>query len=306
MSFQAQDAVTGKVTSDPRSMLIHVGLPKTGTTSLQVGLKSAGEVNYIHDPELNQPQSRHFANAVGIGQDLLNKSERDTWRDAFLTGLEGKGLPVVVSDETLSQVSRLDFDVLEDMLRRIAGETRILLVVRPFFSWVESLLNQFAKKGRPIIFEFDLDHDEHLNGYDINFETIYASYARLAERLGERCEILAMRYAPSVTREICAIAGVDPSCLDAVPPLNRSPKASEAMLAYLKAQNINADPFKASFEGMHFLGYEEIERLHAKHGAWMQRLAQRLGWPLDAIDDSAAFRQKTEAGSLLRIGRGLS
>jgi hypothetical protein len=281
-------------------IILHVGLPKTGTTSLQVGLKNAECIRYIHDPTPDLPQSRHFANAVGVGQDLLRKSNRTAWLNHFAESIQDVHIPLVVSDETLSQVSRIDWEALEGLLQRLEGEIHIVLVLRPFFSWLESLFNQFAKKGRVGILEFDPVADGQLNAYDINFEKIHSAYSALAERLGERCQLSVIRYSRDSNREICEKVSIPPSCLEAVMPLNPSPSPQDAMFSFLQLHNLKPENVELPPDGLRFLGYDEVDRLHDRHGPWMARLSEELGWPVEAIDDYEAFRATTHSTSLLQ------
>lgn len=287
------------------NLIIHVGLPKTGTTTLQVSLRGTDEVIYVHSDGYDQPQSRAFANAVGVGRDELGEQDKATWRETFIVSMQGAALPVVVSDETLSQVSRINWDIFEDVLKRIDGEIRFVLVLRPFFSWLESLVNQFAKKGRLGILSFDPDLDDRLNNYNIDFEQIHERYTTLAERLGNRCRVEVLRYSRQINQDICALARISPQCLDNVAPLNRSLNAIEALESFLELNDLPTDGIANLPADMRCLDCTDIDRLHARHGPWMRRLAQKLGWPLEAINDYHMFRATASSVSLLTVARSM-
>lgn len=283
--------------------LIHVGLPKTGTTSLQYALRQAPRVKYIHNPRQDLPQSRQFSNAVGVGRDALPEAERAGWRGTFVAALRDTELPVIISDETLSQVSRVDWPAFEEVLRQVDGEIHIVLVLRPFFAWLESLFNQFAKNGRAGILAFEADRDDRLNGYDIDFEYIHDCYSRLAETVGEHCRVHVMRYSRDINPEICAFAGISPDCLAAAPKLNPSPAAKDALLSFLKLNDLPSQTAEPLPGAMRFLDHATIDRLHQRHRFWMARLARRLDWPVEALDDHDTFRASASATSLLDSAR---
>ena len=124
-----------------KSLYIHVGLPKTGTTSLQLLCREWDGQNgfhYIQSGKDNLIQSRAFANMLGLGQDALQSEDRDAYLDQLIAEIDASTAEqIVISDETLSRIDRVQNDRMLAFLNRLPADVhvQIVMVVRPFFEW---------------------------------------------------------------------------------------------------------------------------------------------------------------------------
>jgi len=121
-------------------IFLHVGLPKTGTTTLQYHAKSgaiSNELVYLHD-DSHFIQSRLFTNYI-IDQD---------WQalEACVSAFLDQPKSVLISDEVICQDRVLL--ARNTLLSRFAQLFRptIVVTLRPLEAWVTSLFSQKLKK----------------------------------------------------------------------------------------------------------------------------------------------------------------
>lgn len=285
--------------------VLHIGLPKTGTTSLQVQLRDREDINYVYTPGSDQPQSRAFSNSIGVGQDIISSPQACAqYHDALVRQINSSPFPVsFLSDETLSQIQRIDWDVLEAVLSRISGDIQVVMVIRPFLGWVESLINQFVKRANFNFQAFRPGRTEIVNAYTLNILKIHERYSQLVKALGPRAELIVLKYHPKINEEIMAMVGlVDKTGDGTQATANRSPNAFAALSTY--AQVINYDDHRLPpATDLSFIGKSEAQLLLKKNLGWITELSEKLGWDKNFINDSDTFSAAPIGQSYLEFGR---
>ncbi len=135
--------------------LLHIGLPKTGTTSLQklvferhAGLRYFGQTNLWEDDA---------AKAV-LRALMLPDEPADAARAAISGDTENSATPLVISDEALSlgefmlRATRWplvsDPEAIARRARHLLGDATVLIVLRNQADWLESWHRQGLKTGK--------------------------------------------------------------------------------------------------------------------------------------------------------------
>jgi hypothetical protein len=275
--------------------ILHIGLPKTGTTSLQVGLRGDETVHYVHTPGAKEGQSRAVTKAMrpGAGEshvDWLAELQRTIAADPRTT---------IISDEALSKIGEVAPDRLAWFLGGLPGPVQGILVLRPFLSWLESLINQAAKNGNFDFGRFDPATTTDINGYPLNFEEVLGFYRDVEARLGGKMTLRAMFYNDTINDRLRRVIGL-PGEVPSSEARNTSPRASAAFAMACRAAGIEppeTDP------DLQFIGQSEAAALQARHGAWIARVTAGLGWDPRTLDDFARFTRDCGTRSYLAIGR---
>lgn len=118
---------------------IHIGLPKTATSSLQQGLfhRHSG-IQYLGKP-LSAPIKKLVGAISHLDEIEYEESECSQIFDQHVKPLYDRGKPVVLSIEGLSAEYRTDRAAIASRLRRIfGGKTKILICIREQLDIMES------------------------------------------------------------------------------------------------------------------------------------------------------------------------
>jgi hypothetical protein len=144
-----------KVSASSARVLLHVGLPKTGTTSLQELLFSAHpEIRYFGQTNVwSDPAAKTVLRALLLGDAVEMAAARKILADAAQ-----ERPAVVISDEALTlgefMLRATRWPVRSDHIataRRaysVLGDAQILIVLRNQADWLESWLRQGLKSGK--------------------------------------------------------------------------------------------------------------------------------------------------------------
>ena len=285
------------------ALVLQVGLPKTATKTLQIAFQVDRSLCYVHTPGAGRPHSRAFANFLGVGWDVLRTADAHApFRAELLTRLRGRSNQLrIISDETLCHVGKIDWDRFAALLDELPGPIRIVLVIRPFFSWLESLLIQFTKNDNLDFAAFDPDQTEVLNGYPLSFLEIHDAYTALARRIGRRARVDCLPYSDDMCATMGAYLGREIVSPEGEVHSHVSPTAFLALAECASRRGvIDRLPLRPPAR---FIGRMEAQALYARHQSWMRDLAGRLGWADTAIDDYETFMEKAEDFSYLRYAR---
>jgi len=126
---------------DPQRMVLHVGVPKTGTTTLQLRLFAEHpEITYLGKPydrpgvdEATNTAISQLVDAVWTRTSF--EYDPDAARSLLARGMQGRvddhaSGPVVLSEEALTQASGADRLLKAKRLRRLFGHCRVLITIR--------------------------------------------------------------------------------------------------------------------------------------------------------------------------------
>ena len=141
--------------------LVHVGLPKCGSTSLQKVFATAPGITFLGKSLLHYADSRigQFTRLVAPFADV-RMSDQHGYREAFAAGLAGAGgKPVVLSDEILSSVGFAargtgnSFLQILDNVAAVAGPFELMIVVREQRAFLKSYYKQWVLGGGHLCFQ---------------------------------------------------------------------------------------------------------------------------------------------------------
>lgn len=275
--------------------ILHIGLPKTGTTSLQVDLRGDETVHYVHTPGAKEGQSRAFTKAMrpGAGEEQID------WLADLQRIISADPRTTIISDEALSKIGEVSPDRLASFLGGLPGPVQCVLVLRPFLSWLESLINQAAKNGNFDFGRFDPATATDINGYPLDFEEVLGFYRDVEARLGGKMTLRVMFYNTTINDRLRRVIGL-PEEAQSPEARNTSPRPSAAFVMACRDAGIvppEVDP------GLRFIGRTEAVALHARHGAWMRRITAEMGWEPRTLDDFERFTRNSDTRSYLAIGR---
>lgn len=229
--------------------LVHIGLPKTGTSSLQAGLFATHpQIRYLGKPWWDETAGLDASLAAHRLVDSLWQEDTfafdwDVARRRFDTGIapraEGKTC-VLISEEGLSAALAADRWVTARRLRAFFGEARILITVRNQLDALHSLYRWFHTRGlvdgsadrwiaRCRAYD---DYRGEIADYPLRQYRYAALYACYRDLFGAgRVLVLPfewmIREPERFAHEFARFAGVDPgttlACLRDQPHENRSP-----------------------------------------------------------------------------------
>jgi hypothetical protein len=162
---------------ETKSVVIHIGFPKTGTTSIQKFCNK--NRNLLQDQGIIYPRlsirsaKKNPINHTAFMEGLLTKppkrlaADQVMAREAVSRVLDdfrsSSATTIFITHETISQRNDIDFE----LLRRWVGSDRlsIIVLVRTFDEWLESLYAQGVRSGLKIARPFTktrLSHLEHV------------------------------------------------------------------------------------------------------------------------------------------------
>jgi hypothetical protein len=131
--------------------IVHIGLPKTGTTTLQHALfPKARRFAYIGKIDNAYPPGVLELIERIIFQDSLQYDPAST--TALLASLHDGSKPLIVSDEILSVEGRADRRVVAERLHRLFGPAKVFIGLRAQPSMLQALyLNYIRGSGERVI-----------------------------------------------------------------------------------------------------------------------------------------------------------
>lgn len=171
-----------------KNCIIHIGMPKTGTTSLQrtlsrldvpdwTYLKLAAHVNNLTAPFramfASNPERHHFFEKLGANQDEVRKKGRN-WRGELKHYLEnGRFNNLLISGEGISIIDDRGISRLKEFLSPYCDEIRIVAYVRPPMAFISSMLQQYIKNG-----ETAFELEKRKTNYRARFEKFDKHFGR--------------------------------------------------------------------------------------------------------------------------------
>lgn len=299
-------------------LLLHVGLPKTGTTTLQSQLywrEEQGGVHYCHFFKKPSVQSRCFANTVGLGRDAIWDRGADVYKnrsvpnyvDNVKRAVDTGAHTLIVSDETLS---RVDY-VRAPRLRRLLDELdeicqiEIVLGLRPWFSWLESLINQAVKNGVFDFVDFDADNLVEVNKYAINLSKTYAFYRYGGQfNPGRKDYPVHLLYQTgNMLKDFEALVGERLFEPEEVKTQNKSPTVMQSVRRYFETKCFHVDLIEGK-QFSTFLSKDQAQRLYQDNRHWMELFDQFTG-AKGYIDDFERFISTADETGAISYVRGL-
>lgn len=290
--------------------LIHIGLPKTGTTSLQNHLNSPSNlldgVHYCHYSPKPLVQSRCFANAMGLGQDSGIALSPEAYLDRISAAFENGAEVAIISDETLSQVDRIHSNRMRAFLAglREVSDVRIVMSVRPWFSWLESLINQSLKMGNFDPVSFDAGAVDHINKYPVDFLSIHKFYNNAAGgvRRDGQIPVHFIDQSQDILTQFEAVADRELFDRTSFECRNLSPTIGKCLAMFASRQGIDAPVQDRGWQS--FLSAADADQLYARHKPWIQRLSKLIATP-GLVDDYESFRPRADQTGALSYAREL-
>lgn len=300
MPLVAQPRSAAEAHSEPE-LVIHIGLPKTGTKALQMGFKATRDILYLQTPGSGKIHSRAFSNYVGVGKDVLDTHQFPAFHAEMLQEMKSSPHRLrVVSDETLCLINRIDWERFAALLRDCPGRIRFVMVVRPFFSWLESLLTQFAKNGNLEFHSFRPGKINAIHGYPLDFLRIYSAYSALCEQLDGRADITVLPYERDMEKVMSTWLQHPIETPEDATYAHRSMSSFVALAQFLQGKGLVE---RMPRRHAKFLGRNEVDVLHRKHSGWMNEMTTLLGWAPEMIDDYDSFARTLETFSYISWGR---
>lgn len=285
-----------------RKLYIHIGMPKTATTHLQVRQNHTEEESLTpffrslsEYPDLGSHEMR-----VHILPQLLKMEAPDIVDDVLSRFCDwydsGPNQTRLYCSEMLCQTPGFHKDRMHQVFERLNRQFEVhwIVVLRPYFSWMESFINQTTKTG---FVRFDLlltDPKKAFASWQINYANLFEDYA--PHILGEE-RLHVFHYGPDVNDKI-----LDLTQLKFSPAIdvgrNKSPSPVAALQRFLKQKGLSLR-YLPDNRSLRFVATNEVMKWAPEMQAWAHPLAKRLGWPLHWIDDSAQVLARRERNSLL-------
>ncbi|MCR9276606.1 MAG: ABC transporter permease [Pseudomonadaceae bacterium] len=222
------------------TLLIHVGLPKTASTAIQIRcreLHQSGHIQFTPSRDKGIVQSRLFYEAV---KRHASSEDKESLRQ-FLTNNDARYL--VVSDELLSRVETLSESNLIDQILPLLGNRKVevVVVLRDNTPWLESLICQSVKTGQFDFDDFDASRTTHINGYSLDQQAVVRFYENIAYLLAGRGQfrVRTLQYSDEIVGEFAKLLGQTaetPASIDS--RHNASTSAYEALEEYFDLKGI--------------------------------------------------------------------
>lgn len=137
-----------------KSLILHIGMPKTGTTSIQTYLRN------LKSDEMLVPALAPFGLtgimyvcATGASRTSYARrtGARGDWNRRRLAVLDqladSDSVKTVISTELLYEINQKSVDILRDSLEKIYSHISIILYLREQSSHLTSLVSQRVKSG---------------------------------------------------------------------------------------------------------------------------------------------------------------
>lgn len=218
------------------TIFVHAGLPKTGTSAIQEGLRSLSQAGLLARVGYPCPDPATGAgNGTALARELIftNLAPTPTARLEALVGElvaahAGRAPNLLISSEDLCYADVEKFSRLREVLRGHARSVRLLVAVRPFRPWSYSVYLQLVK-AHALAADFDA---EWLRGHARDF----LWYFRNLDRFGVDTTVFRYRHA-DLLRHFLGLVGEDEALAAKVPDTvaNRSLAVEE--LGVLRAIN---------------------------------------------------------------------
>lgn len=168
-------------------LLIHLGLHKTGTTTLQRSIFDRTDLGFLAEPG---GQSRVATNVFVTSDPLMFRPRRA--RDAFASLLDEasrRELVPVISQEALSSIpekGRYHFPFVVDRLVETFGTFRVLLTIREQRALLIAIYRQGVRSGAPYGFSEALGDGSEAAGWAPPIRAEYLFYDKMLEYLEGR------------------------------------------------------------------------------------------------------------------------
>ncbi len=286
-------------------ILIHIGLPKTGTTTLQSQLywrSDPGTVHYCHFFKKPTVQSRCFANTVGLGRDAIWDRGPEVYKNRSIPNyvslvrsvIDGGAETLIVSDETLSRVEYIRAPRIRRLLTELSqfSEIEFVMALRPWFSWLESLINQAVKNGVFDFTSFNATNMTEVNKYCANLAKTY-SFFRYGGQFGPSTReypVHLLYQTGNVLQDFEALVGQKLFEPEDVKTQNKSPTVDQSLKRYFESKSFHVDLVEGqSFNT--FLSRPQAEDLYRNNQHWM-KLFDTFTGARSYLDDYETFIQK--------------
>ena len=147
----------------PLPLILHVGMPKTGTSSIQetlfhglndprfryIALGAANGSRAIQCLVGDQPLVGHLHEAQGIDADRMRQRAtqfRQSWERQALRARQSGAIPII-SAEDCWFLNRNELLRLRSMLEDMGFRARVVTYLRPPLAWVSSMFQELLKSG---------------------------------------------------------------------------------------------------------------------------------------------------------------
>lgn len=284
-------------------LFLHVGMPKTGTTNLQNRLMRNREQGWVDFLERLPDEliERDLALRIHLLSRIFTERDRDV-ADALLGHLrnwlsEKSATPMMLCSELLSQTPLFSGERVAEVFAHLAEvtEIRIVVVIRPYFSWLESFINQAAKTGHAEFSGIERSPEKFFGAWELNYGRLVGFYEACLPR--GRNHVSVLPFSPSVNEEVARLAKLE------LPASNRradnsSLSAYNALQAFARLKNLDLSLMPQD-QSLRFVGRRQIAAWRPQVADWAHPLADRLEWPRELIDDGdQAFEAASEVSYL--------
>ncbi|MCV6586613.1 MAG: hypothetical protein OIF47_13850 [Marinibacterium sp.] len=283
-------------------VFMHVGMEKTGSTSIQAALDGFddGNVRYADlkprsFDDVNPSGHNHAINTLASRKPMSNKRNaangwnrkeirdmRVDYEERIRRELSTPDRLLVFSGESICRLEHDEVAWLDGFMREYTDDIRALAYYREPIGLISSRFQQVVKSGRG---EFLTDGDDKIpTGYRSRFESFVNIYG--SDRFELRDFDEARRSEHGLIGDFCQQVGIDPSQLT-VPRTNESLSTEAVALIYLfnqkgvtstgsvkhtRARGLMAKLLGRSFSGRFRLDSDFIRsRLRPRDCAWMEK-----------------------------------
>ncbi|MEL7014377.1 MAG: hypothetical protein AAFO72_14015, partial [Pseudomonadota bacterium] len=227
--------------------ILHIGLQKCGSTSLQRWLFANREALKDHGvlyPETLGTPNHTFLTALSMGfarkhwviedTGARNLKEFKFWKQRVdrhfkkeLGALSGRVETVVISHEDLSTLGDVSAERCMRWLREYFDDIHVIGYVRPPAELANSFLSQRAKNG------IVSDPAAYLDGFGVNFTRIAARWSTHSDDARWR----SLSQIGDVVGDFCSVLKLDPGAFKAIPRTNQAlSKETFDLLLHLNLQ----------------------------------------------------------------------